>query len=110
MTASVVISARDGSAAARLDATRVCFSAHQCFAFDDGGEDLACLRALAGALDAEKGLAVYAGGPLLRYLLKHEPGLEAGLAGVIPWDDEARADAQGLPLLDPAKLPKTVKS
>jgi radical SAM superfamily enzyme YgiQ (UPF0313 family) len=108
MTASVMLSMRKGAKAARVEGTRVHFSPHKCFAFDNGAEDQATIGRLAEHLMRQPGLAVAAGGPLLGYILKHAPRLKNHIAGVVPFG--AGADTAGLPILAFDHLPATVKT
>ncbi|MCB2263872.1 MAG: hypothetical protein LGR52_13210 [Candidatus Thiosymbion ectosymbiont of Robbea hypermnestra] len=62
---------------------RVAFSAHQCFAFDEGAEDLGCLEVLGKYLGELNGLALYGNGPLVEYLLEHAPDLRNNLVCLV---------------------------
>jgi hypothetical protein len=110
MTASVTISARRGSRHAKIEGTRVHFSAHQCFAFDGGRDDLACIDKLAAFLATKPGLALYGTGPLLAYLLEHAPGLVGRLQGVIAFGPPTTPPPAGLRALDAADLPASVET
>ena len=75
----VKLDVRVGSDTSQHTATRVRFSAHQCFRFDDGPDDLECLALLEEACSgiATLAAAVDDGGRFLEYLVKHRPGLAA---------------------------------
>lgn len=110
MTAAVTLTARKGNKAAKIEGTRVHFSAHQCFKFDGGAADLACLKSLAKILSGKPGLAVIGSGPLLAYLLKHAPELRTHIRGVIPFKGSFPEGAEGLQALQADKLPGDVAS
>lgn len=110
MTAAVTLTVRKGKKAAKIDGTRVHFSAHQCFKFDGGEADLACLKSLAKILAGKPGLAVIGSGPLFAYLLKHAPELGANIRGVIPFKAALPKGADGLPVLQADQLPNYVTS
>jgi radical SAM superfamily enzyme YgiQ (UPF0313 family) len=65
--------------------THVRFSAHRCFRFDDGPEDLACLAVLEAACRGHRRIAaaVDDGGRFLEYLMKHRPGVAARITCVV---------------------------
>ena len=71
MTAEVVITARKDGKLVRVEGQRVHFSAHQCFAFDDGPEDLQTLARLGEFLCSKPGLAIFAGIGLAAALTRH---------------------------------------
>src|SRR5438045_2412314 len=98
MTAEVVITARKDNKVAKVDGQRVHFSTHRCFAFDDGPEDLQCLARLEEFLSGKRGLAIFAEGPLLGYLLKHAPSLASHLVGVIAFKDKLDPAAIAIPV------------
>ena len=76
--ARTILTLQHRQAVARVEATRVRFSAHQCWARDDGDDDRRCLRLLADHLQAAPGLAVCVhDGEFLHYLLRHAPDLRA---------------------------------
>jgi len=74
---AVILNLKKGRAAARVQGTRVTFSPHQCIRFDNGPEDIECLRALGAHLQTLPGLALCGAGPLLDHLLRHDPELQA---------------------------------
>lgn len=75
----VKLDVRVGSDTSQHTATRVRFSAHQCFQFDDGPDDLDCLAVLDEACSGFPTIAaaVDDAGRFLEYLVKHRPGLAA---------------------------------
>ena len=95
MTASVVLKARSEDRVGKIEGTRVHFSAHQAFKFDDSPEERACIDRLAGLLATKSDLAVMASGPLLAYILKHQPGLVAHIKAVIPFNGHVPEIASG---------------
>ena len=108
MTASVVIQARSGSKTARIEGTRVHFSVHQCFRFDDSPEETALIERLSVLLASKKGLAVMAQGPLLGYMLKHAPRLQSHIKAVIPCRDTVPVAAQGFRRIPADAIPDDI--
>lgn len=94
----VTLIVETGETTAKLDATRVIFSPHQCFAFDNGPEDRACLGILAEFLARQPGLAVCGVGPFLSYLLLHQPGLAQNIRAVLAEPNSDQGAAQGIPV------------
>lgn len=90
---AVLLSLTKDRAHARVAGTRVTFSPHLCFRFDDSQEDIASLRALGAHLATLPGLALLGAGKLLDHLLKHAPELRAR-ATVAAKADELPADAR----------------
>lgn len=105
MTASVVIKARSGSRTAGIEGTRVHFSAHQCFLFDDSFEERALVERLCSVLASKQGVAVMAHGPLLGYMLKHAPGLKSHIQAVIPFRDAVPDEAKGFRQISADAIP-----
>lgn len=110
MTAAVTITARKGDKVAKVDGMRVHFSAHQCFAYDDGPDDRACIERLADHLLAKPGLAVFGAGRMLTYILKHAPILASNISGVIPFKGEIGGSATTFRVLDAAALPADIET
>jgi radical SAM superfamily enzyme YgiQ (UPF0313 family) len=108
MTASVVIKARSGARTARIEGTRVHFSAHQCFRFDDNPEERALIERLCGVLASKKGLALMAHGPMLAYLLKHAPQLKSQIKAVIPFGDAVPVAAEDFRLISADSIPSDI--
>ena len=109
MTASVIVKARKEDRVAKIEGTRVHFSAHQCFKFDDSIEERACIERLVELLVARGDLAVMASGPLLGYMLKHAPSFAAHIKGVISVDDTTADVTSDCPRLSPEALPAEIK-
>ena len=108
--AKTVLTLQHRKAVARVEATRIRFSAHQCFARDDGDDDRRCLRLLADHLKASPGLAVCVhDGEFLAYLLRHAPDLRDHIRCVVRIDGPA-ADAEGFPVFGPESLPPEVQT
>ncbi len=110
--AQAVLTLRHGWKVARVPATRVRFSAHQCFAGDGGADDRRCLRRLADHLKGCPGLAVAArDGGFLHYLLDHCPDLRGHICGLIPTGSgSAELAALGIPSADADRLPPAVRT
>ncbi|WP_298254073.1 radical SAM protein [Bradyrhizobium sp.] len=108
MTASVLIKARSRSRSARIDGTRVHFSVHQCFRFDDSPEERVLVETLCAVLVSKRGLAVMAHGPLLEYMLKHAPQLKSHIKAAIPFRSAVPVAAQGLPQFPVDAIPDEI--
>ncbi|MBV8630747.1 MAG: hypothetical protein JOZ83_07480, partial [Silvibacterium sp.] len=109
MTASVVMKARSGPRTARIEGTRVHFSVHQCFRFDDSPEERALVERMCSALVSKKGLAVMANGPLLGYMLKHSPQLKSLIKAAIPFGDEIPASLEGFRRISADDMPNDIE-
>lgn len=79
---AVMLTLEKGQTTARVEGTRVTFSPHQCFTFDHGPDDLACLRALGAHLMTLPGLTLVGSERFADYLLQHVPELNARIIGV----------------------------
>jgi radical SAM superfamily enzyme YgiQ (UPF0313 family) len=107
--AKTVLTLKHGRSVARVDATRIRFSAHQCFRRDDGEDDRRCLRRLADHLQSLPGLAVaVTDGDFFAYLLKHAPELRKHIRCVVSMD--ATVAAAGFSVVAPESLPADVKT
>ncbi len=84
---AVVLTLKKGHATAKLEGTRVTFSPHQCFAFDNGPDDVACLRAVGAHLMTLPGLTLVGSKRFVDYLLRHAPGLNAWIMGIVPYEN-----------------------
>jgi len=84
---AVVLTLKKGHATAKVEGTRVTFSPHQCFAFDNGPDDVACLRALGAHLMTLPGLALVGSKRFVDYLLQYVPGLTARVIGVVLYEN-----------------------
>lgn len=108
---AVVLTLKKGRTVTKVEGTRVTFSAHQCFRFDDGAEDLECLRALGGYLKTLPGLALFGTGRFLDYVLKHAPGLENHVNCIVCRDAaEAGRNIHGIATVRPEQLSLDVKN
>ncbi len=100
--------------AAVVDATRVRFSAHQCFARDGGPQDLRVLRKLIDYLSVQPGLAVCIEGEgnFLHYILQYFPRFRDVVQCVIVerYSVDGKADFAGLPLTIPEEIPSAVQT
>lgn len=84
---AVVLTVKKGHTSAKVEGTRVTFSPHRCFVFDHGPEDVACLRALGAHLMTLPGLTLVGSKRFVDYLLQHVPGLNAGIIGVVLYEN-----------------------
>lgn len=83
MTSQVIFHLKDRAEIRRVEATRVQFSAHQCFSSLDDSNAVACLQTLDAHLSALAGLAVYGAGPMLdalRCIVPRRAGASTPLA------------------------------
>jgi len=110
MTASVTISVREGAKSAKLEATRVHFSARQCFRFDDSLEERATVERLVEFLVDKPGLAIFGGGRLLNSLLNHSTELMKRIKGIIPFKDDVETATEGIPRLRAEALPDDIRT
>lgn len=83
---SVVLTLEKGRTTAKVEGTRVTFSPHQCFAFDNGPDDVACLQALGAHLMALPGLALVGSKRFIDYLLQHVPSLDTRIVGTAVYE------------------------
>ena len=104
----VVLTLKRKKDSTRIDGTRVVFSAYKCFAFDDGADDVNCLRILADHLSKEPGLAVYGTHQLLGYLLKHNKNLRSAIRFIIT--DASTGDTLGFPTAPLNQIPPEVQT
>lgn len=99
---------------AEVDATRVRFSAHQCFSRDGGVDDRRCLGILADQLARQPGLAmcVDGDGAFLKYMLQHAPKLRQHIRCVIFENlaDAKNGNIDGLPVVGVDQIPSEVKT
>jgi radical SAM superfamily enzyme YgiQ (UPF0313 family) len=113
MAKALVVLAK-GKKTTRIDATRVRFSAHQCFALDGGADDLRCLGLLIDHLASFPGLAVAVDDDsrLLRYILKHYPSFRdrilCAIVEKVPAD--GGAELAGIPVALAAEMPDEVQT
>jgi hypothetical protein len=117
-TAKAVLTLQHRSRVSRVDATRVRFSAHRCFARDDGDDDRRCIQLLANHLVS--GLADKEGDPrlavcaddaeFLRYVMRHTPGLRKHVRCVVRGNRLSADDVDGLPLVSAEGLPPEVET
>jgi radical SAM superfamily enzyme YgiQ (UPF0313 family) len=84
---TVVLTLKKNQATAKVEGTRVAFSPHQCFAFDDGVEDVQCLRALASHLKDIPGLFFLGSKRFANYFLRHAPEIESHIVGTMTYSD-----------------------
>ncbi len=99
---------------APVNATRVVFSAHQCFARDGGADDVRALRVLIEHLSGQRGLAVFIAdaGSFLTYILKLFPSFRSLIRCVIVenYSVDGKVDFEGIPLTIPEELPDEVRA
>jgi radical SAM superfamily enzyme YgiQ (UPF0313 family) len=94
----------------KLKGTHVRFSAHRCFRFDGGADDLACLAVLEAACQGHDRIAaaVDDAGRFLAYALTHRPGLAGRIGCVVQprafGEAAARRAICGIPVVDVGSL------
>ncbi len=108
--ASVMVSVQRGRDLSRVEGTRVTFSAHQCFAFDDGQEDRDCLAALARHIASMPAPALVGSAQFIDYLLKHAPALRQKIVAQFPYDIRDGAGSSAIASPTVPALPQGVQS
>src|SRR6266851_7422957 len=106
----VTLGVRTAAGTARVEATRVIFSPHQCFRFDGGDEDRQCIDMLADYLVKQPGLALYGAGPLLSALVRLRPDVIKAAVLLVVDPEDGAVDAHGLPIAAPNALPDGVRT
>lgn len=89
---TVVLTLRKNQAIAKVEGTKVAFNAHQCFTFDNGAEDIECLRALAAHLQELPGLVFMGSERFVDYFLRHVPDIGRSLVGTVTYGNAANRD------------------
>lgn len=84
---AVVLTLRREHATSKVEGTRVTFNPHQCFAFDNGPEDVTCLHALGAHLLTLPGLALVGSKRFVDYLLRHVPDLGGRIVGTVSYEN-----------------------
>jgi radical SAM superfamily enzyme YgiQ (UPF0313 family) len=84
---SVILTLGKNHAIAKVEGTRVAFSPHQCFAFDNGAADIECLRSLAGHLKDMPGLIVLGSARFIEYFIRHVPDMASSLIGTVQYEN-----------------------
>jgi radical SAM superfamily enzyme YgiQ (UPF0313 family) len=108
---TVVLTLKKGRIVTKVEGTRVTFSAHQCFRFDDSPTDVECLSALGRYLKTLPGLALFQSGRFLDYLLKHVPELKAHVECIVCHGAaETDRNIHGLATVRPHQLPPKVRT
>ena len=108
---AVVLTLKKGRAKTKVEGTRVTFSPHQCFALDNGPEDIECLRVLGTYLLTLPGLALCGTVRFIDYLLRHFPGLKTHLICIAYSEGNPRQHQDyGIPIVLVAELPSTVQN
>ena len=90
------------------EATRVAFSAHQCFRFDGCDTEKACLEAIAAHLERRESLALWGSDPMLEALLETRPTLAKHIIGVIT--DDSAFDTRSIPRISPSSIPQGIET
>lgn len=100
--------------AAHIEATRIRFSAHQCFARDGGASDRRCLRLLTDHLSRQPGLALALDGDtdFLSYILECCPHFRDAIRCLIveAYDVDGSGACLGLPLVTREEIPSDVET
>jgi len=107
---TVVLTLKKGRTAAKIEGARVTFSPHQCFAFDNGLEDIECLCALGAYLGALPGLALYGSAQFVDHLLRYVPDLTAHLTCLVSSDGDSWLQDYGVPTVPVTELPASVSN
>ncbi|MBC8506163.1 MAG: radical SAM protein [Chloroflexi bacterium] len=110
---TVTLTLKKNKTTAKVEGTRVVFSPHQCFAFDNGDEDIECLNALAAHLKNCPGLVFIGSKKFINYFLQLMPDIGSYLVGVMPYDNPGECNNErGLAsvALDMGLLPTTTQT
>lgn len=107
---AVVLTLKKGRTTARIEGARVTFSPHQCFAFDNGPEDIECLRALGAHLATLPGLALYGTAQFVDHLLRHVPDLKAKLVCLVSSESGSWLQDYGVLTVPVAELSASVNN
>lgn len=108
---SVILTLKKDKTMTRLEGTRVTFSPHQCFAFDDGPDDVECLRALGAHLMTLPGLTLVGSKKFVAYLLQHVPALSTRIAGTAFYRNLPETQRRhGLAAVELEELPQEAKT
>jgi radical SAM superfamily enzyme YgiQ (UPF0313 family) len=110
---TVVLTLKKNQTTTQVEGTRVAFSPHQCFAFDNGVEDVGCLRALSSHLKDIPGLVFIGSKRFVDYFLRHVPMISSHIVGMMTYSDpEGEQKEHGLAsvILDIGLLPETVQT
>lgn len=84
---SVVLTLSKNQAIAKVEGTRVAFSPHQCFTFDNSEEDIECLRSLALHLKHIPGLIFLGPKRFIEYFIRHVPEIAGSLIGTLYYEN-----------------------
>ena len=88
---TVILTLKKNLTTAKVEGTRVAFSTHQCFAFDNSVEDVECLHALALHLKKSPGLVFLGSKRFIDYFIQHVPEISSHILGVITYADTAES-------------------
>ena len=108
MGEQVTLTLQKGRSRRRIDATRVHFSAHQCFPGRGDEDEAACARRLGEHLLTRPGLALYGTGPLFDLLLQQVPALRQSVQAVVT--DDGNGEGRGLPVVAASALPASIRT
>ena len=103
---SVVVTLGKDHAISKVEGTKVAFSPHQCFAFDNGATDIECLQSLATHLNDMPGLVLLGSARFIEYFIRHVPDITRSLIRTLEYEN-SYADGHGLAsvTLDMNELP-----
>lgn len=107
---AVTLTLKKGHKISKVEGTRVTFSPHQGFAFDNGVEDVEALRALGAYLKTLPGLALYGSGPFLDYLLRHVPALAEHVSWIVSKEAVGNPRNHDIVTISPQGLPPAVRN
>jgi radical SAM superfamily enzyme YgiQ (UPF0313 family) len=106
----VTLTLERGRRRCAIDATRVHFSAHQCFALNDGGAAAGCAGRLGAYLMTVPNLGLYGPGRFLDLLLEHTPELRKVARAVIADRGDSSSDRDGLRVLAVEAMPASIRT
>ena len=104
---AVVLTLKKDQVTTRVEGTRVTFSPHQCFAFNNDTADIECLRVLGAHLKTLPGVALVGSTKFVEYLLRHVPDLWSQIVGTAICSNILESHQQhGLATITMPELPR----
>jgi len=109
--ATVILTLKKDKKTTKVEGARVTFSPHQCFAFDNGPEDVQCLQALGAHLMTLPDLALVGSQKFVAYLLQHVPALSTRIVGTAFYRNIPETHQRhGLASVELEELPRGTKT
>lgn len=96
--------------ATTITGTKMRFSAHCCFQYDNSAEERDCLNAIIKHLKTKKGLALYGEGQFLDYLLKNGICNECNILCIIANEGELKKTVNNISVVSLENIPPVVNT